>query len=58
MKDYQKTFQTQSLEQDYEKQKGLGTSDQSLFRLQNKVRKVLLLGMYLSKFDDVILHSF
>ena len=58
MKDHQKTFQTQSIEQDYEKQKGLGTSDQSLFQLQNKVRKILLLGVYLSKFDDVILHNF
>ena len=58
MKDHQKTFQTQSLEQDHEKQKGLGTSDQSLFQLQNKVRKILLLGVYLSKFDDVILHNF
>ena len=39
----------------YQKQKGLGTSDQSLFGLQNKFRKILLLFMYyLTKFDDVI----
>ena len=31
------------------------TSDQSLFRLQNKCRKIRLLGMYyLTKFDYVI----
>ena len=41
--------------QDYEKQKGPGTSDHSLFRLQNKLRKIPLLVMhYLIKFDDVI----
>ena len=41
--------------QDYEKQKGPGTSDQSPFRLQNKFRKIPLLVMhYLIKFDDVI----
>ena len=41
--------------QDYEKQKGSGTSDQSLFGLQNKFRKIPLLVMYyLTKFDDVI----
>ena len=34
---------------------GGGTSDQSLFRLQNKFRKVTLLVMYyLTKFDDAI----
>ena len=41
--------------QDYQKQKETGTSDQSLFRLQNKFRKIPLLVMhYLTKFDDVI----
>ena len=41
--------------QKYQRQKGPGTSDQSLFRLQNKLRKVPLLVMYyLTKFDDVI----
>ena len=41
--------------QDYEKQKGPGTGDQSLFRLQNKFRKKILLAIYyLTKFDDVI----
>ena len=42
-------------EQSYQKQKGPGTSDQSLFRLQNKFRKIPLLVMYyLTKFDDII----
>ena len=41
--------------QNYQKQKGPGASDQSLFRLQNKFRKIPLLVMYyLTKFDDVI----
>ena len=41
--------------QNYQKQKGIGTSDQSLFRLRNKFRKITLLVMYyLTKFDDVI----
>ena len=41
--------------QSYQKQKGPGTSDQSLFRLQNKFRKIPLLVMYyLTKFDDII----
>ena len=41
--------------QEYEKQKGPGSSDRSLFRLQSKFRKILLLVMYrLTKFDDVI----
>ena len=41
--------------QNYQKQKGSGTSDQWLFRLQNKFRKIPLLVMYyLTKFDDVI----
>ena len=41
--------------QSYQKQKGPGTSDQSLFRLQNKFRKIPLLVMYyLTKFDGVI----
>ena len=39
----------------YQKQKGTGTIDQSLFRLQNKFRKIPLLVMYyLTKFDDVV----
>ena len=38
----------------YQKQNGPGTSDQSLFGLQNKFRKIPLLVMYyLTKFDDV-----
>ena len=41
--------------QNYQKQKGTGTNDQPLFRLQNKFRKILLLVMdYLTKFDYVI----
>ena len=41
--------------QSYKKQKGPGTSDQSLFRLQNKFRKIpLLVVYYLTKFDDII----
>ena len=35
--------------------KGSGTSDQSIFRLQNKFKNVpLLVIYYLSKFDDVM----
>ena len=45
--------------QNYQKQKGPRTSDQSLFRLQNKFRKTPLLVMYyLTKFDDVINSGF
>ena len=33
-------------EQTYQKQKGPGTIDQSLFRLRNKLRKIPLLVMY------------
>ena len=45
--------------QSYQKQKGPGTSNQSLFRLQNKLRKIpLLVIYYLTKFDDIILSSF
>ena len=41
--------------QDYEKQKKPRTREQSLFRLQNKFRKILLLAIYyLTKVDDVI----
>ena len=39
--------------QRYKKQKGPGTSDHLLFRLQNKLRKIPSL-YYLTKFDDVI----
>ena len=42
-------------EQSYQKQRGPGTSDQSLFRLQNKFRKIALLVInYLTKFADTI----
>ena len=41
--------------QSYQKQKGPVTSEQSLFRLQNKFRKIpLLVIYYLTKFDDVV----
>ena len=37
------------------KTKGPGTSDQTLFRLQSKFRRIpLLVTYYLIKFDDVI----
>ena len=40
--------------QSYQKQKGSGTSDQLLSRLQNKFRKIPLFVIYdLNKFDDV-----
>ena len=36
------------------KQKGPGTSDHSLFRLQSKFKKVTsLITYYLTKFDDI-----
>ena len=39
----------------YQKQKGPGTSDQWLFRLQKKLKKIpLLVTYYLTKIDDVI----
>ena len=39
----------------YQKQRAPGTSDQSLFRLQKKFRKIPLLAMYyMTKFDDGI----
>ena len=41
--------------QNYQKEKGPGTSGQSLFRLQNKFRKTpLSVIYYLTKLDDVI----
>ena len=41
--------------QNCQRQKGPGTSDQLLFRLPDKFRKISLLIMYyLTKFDDVI----
>ena len=42
-------------EQNYKKEKGPGTSDQLLFRLPNKFRKISLSVMYyLTKFDDAL----
>ena len=44
--------------QSYQKQKGPGTSDQSLFRLQNKFRKIpLLVIYYLTKFDEFLSYA-
>ena len=41
--------------QSYQKQKGSGTSDQSFFRSQNKLGKILLFVIYyLTKFDYVM----
>ena len=41
--------------QNYQKQKGPRISDQYLFKLQNKFRKIPLLAMYyLTNFNDVI----
>ena len=43
----------------YQKQKGPGTSDQLLFKLRNKFRKIPLLVMYhLTKFDDAMQSGF
>ena len=40
----------------YQKQKGPGTSHQSLFRSQNKFRKIpLFVIYYLTKIDDIML---
>ena len=39
----------------YQKQKEFGISDQSLFSLQNKFRKIILFVIYyLTKFDDAM----
>ena len=41
--------------QNYQKQKGSGTSDQSLFRFQNNFKNIpLFVIYYLTKFDDVM----
>ena len=41
--------------QNYQKQKGPGASDQSLFRLQNKFKNIpLCVIYYLTEFDDVM----
>ena len=45
--------------QSYQKQKGSGTSHQSLFKLQNKFKNIPLFVMYYpTKFDDVVKSSF
>ena len=64
-KDYQKALKKLTLfflsnpvpfnGQSYQKQKEPGTSDQLLFRLQNKFRKIpLLVIYYLTKFDGFL----
>ena len=41
-----------------QKQKGSGTSDQSLLRSRNKFRKILLFVIYyLTRFDDVQIYA-
>ena len=41
--------------QSYQKQKGSGTSDRSIFRLRNKFKKIpLFVIYYLTMFDDVM----
>ena len=41
--------------QSYEKQRGSGTSDQSLFKLRNNFKFIpLFVIYYLAKFDDVM----
>ena len=63
--DYQKVLKKLTLfflsnpvpfnEQIYKKQKGPGTSDESLFRLQSNFRKTALLAIYhLTRFEDII----
>ena len=63
--DYQKALKKATLfflsnpvpfnRQIYQKQRGPGTSEQSLFGLLNKFRKIPLLVIYdLTKFDDLI----
>ena len=67
--DYQKAFKQLTLfflsnivpfnGQSHQKQKGPGSSDQSLFRSRNKFRKILLFVIYyLTKFDDVMYSHF
>ena len=67
--DYQKAFKMLILlflsnpvpfnEQSYQKEKGPGTSDHSLFRSRNKFRKTpLFVVYYLTKCDDVMKSSF
>ena len=68
-KDYQKALKNLTLffllnpvpliGQSYQKQKGSGTSAQSLSSSRNKFRKIPLFVMcYLTKFDDVMQNSF
>ena len=63
--DYQKAFKKLTLfflsnpvpfnEQNYQKQKESGTSDKSVFRLQNKFKNIpLFVIYYMTKFDEVM----
>ena len=63
--DYQKAFNKLTLfflsnsvpfnRQSYQKEKGQGTSDQSLFKLRNKFKNIPLFAIYYpTKFDDVM----
>ena len=56
IKTLKKVFPSNSFNEEiYQKQKGPGTSDKSLFRLRNKFTKIYLLFIYcLTKFDSVI----
>ena len=55
LKDILKEDYQRQNRQNNQKQKGPGTSDQSLFRLQNKFRKIPLSVMhYVTKFDNAI----
>ena len=67
--DYQKTLKKLTLfflwnpvyfnGQSYQKQKGFGTSDQSLFQLKNKFTKIPLLFIYyLTKFGGIMFDAF
>ena len=49
------TFSAKPSKQNYQEQERPGTSDQLLFRLRNKFRKIPLLVMhYLTKLDDLM----
>ena len=69
MKDYQKALKKLNLfflsnpvpfnGKSYQKQKGSGTSHQSLFRSRNKFRKIpIFVTYYLTNFDDINVKQF
>ena len=52
---FKKIVDTSFNGQNYQKQNGSGSSDKSLFRLQNKLKNIpLFVIYYLTKFDDVM----